>query len=121
MTKVEQKKSNKQIAMEKKLERRAKRNKKCHVMKEGQEDICRFVTIKFQVFVKEDNDYKRVGSEIANGLQIQNKVYLNNGRYKLINRKSARIIEKHEGIPDWANERLTKRYESFIKSREDIN
>lgn len=121
MAEVEQKKSKKQLAIEGRMNKRKKRNKKCHTIKEGQEDICRFVTIKFQVFVEEDGSYKRVGSEIANGLQIQNKVYLNNGRYKLINRKSARIIEKHEGIPDWANERLTKRYESFIKSREDIN
>ena len=92
-----------------------KRNaEKRNSIKPEQEDICRFVTIRYEVIKRINGKYKRVGSDIVNGLQIKNRVYKTDGSYKLINGKGIKIQKKFDSIPEWATEDLIKKYEGFL-------
>lgn len=93
-----------------------KKAKKCHEIKPGQENMCCFVTINYQVIERVNGKYKRTGSKTENGLQIKNRVYLLNGKYKLINSKSLRIKKKFNEIPEWATEELINKYNEFIQN-----
>lgn len=93
-----------------------KKAKKCHEIKPGQENMCCFVTINYQVIERVNGKYKRTGSKTENGLQIKNRVYLLNGKYKLINSKSLRIKKKFDEIPEWATEELINKYNEFIQN-----
>jgi len=93
-----------------KLKKKAiKRNQ----VKEDQENICRFITITYQVIEKVNNKYKRTGSKTVNGLQIENKVYLVDNSYKFINSKGVRIKECFNEIPGWASKQLIEKYEKY--------
>lgn len=92
-----------------------KRNaEKRNTIKPEQENICRFITIRYEVIKKINGKYKRVGSDTVNGLQIKNRVYTTNGSYKLINGKGVTIKKKFDTIPEWATEDLIKKYEEFL-------
>ena len=94
-----------------------KRNKfiKASKIKEGQEELCRFVTIEYQIIKKVNGKYRRIGSKTENGLQVKNKVYLINGKYKMANSGSLRVTKKYDQIPEWATEELIVKYKQFYK------
>lgn len=98
---------------DKKLQKKAKKRAE---IKPSQLNICRFVTIRYEVIERVNGKYRRTGNQIVNGLQIKNKVYLNNGHYKLINSKSVKIMNTYTSIPEWANEHLLSLYDSHKKS-----
>lgn len=90
--------------------KRANNNKKMRKVKKGQENICRFVWIEYMIFHKvngKTRPFKTVGNV---GLQIANKVYMNDGKYKFVNNKNLRITKIYEYIPDISNDLLIKKY-----------
>ncbi|MDF2950697.1 MAG: hypothetical protein K0S18_280 [Anaerocolumna sp.] len=92
-----------------------KKAQKRMVIKSNQISLCRFITIRWELIERINGKYQRTGNEKANGLQIKNKVYLINGKYKFINSKSIKILKTYSGVPDWANEYLTGLYNSHIE------
>ncbi|WP_455793001.1 hypothetical protein [Clostridium butyricum] len=92
-----------------------KNAKKRSVIKPEQENLCRFVTINYQVIERINGKFKRTGNKTENGLQIKNRVYLLNGKYKLVNNKGLRIKRKFETIPEWATDELIQKYKELKK------
>ena len=90
--------------------------KKCHEIKEEQENICRFVVITYQVIERINGKYRRTGEITVKGLQIKNRVYLTDGGYKLINGKGVRIKKHFDTIPEWATDELIKKHEQFLNN-----
>lgn len=90
----------------------AKRN----TVKPDQIHICRFVEIRYQIIQKINGTFKRIGAENVRGLQIRNRVYLNSGKYKLINNKGTKIIKIYDDVPEWANDDLKTRYKDFCNN-----
>lgn len=88
--------------------------KNMNTIKDGQENVCRFISISYEVIKKVKGKYKRIGSKKVNGLQIKNKVYLVDGRYKMINNKNIRIIKIFDGIPEWSTDELIYKYNNFM-------
>ncbi len=79
-----------------------------------QKNICTFVKFKYQVFEQKSNgNFKRIGKDYNKGLQIENKIYLENGKYKYVNGTSLKIIYKYPDVPDWASENLITMYNNF--------
>lgn len=95
----------------------AKNLKNMNTVKEGQEDVYRFISISYQIIKKVNGKYKRLGSKKVNGLQIKNKVYLVNGKYKMINNKNTRIVKIFDDVPEWATDELIYRYYNFMSSK----
>lgn len=77
---------------------------------ESQENVCQFVTMRYEVVERINGKYKRTGNKTINGLQIKNRVYLDEEHYKLINSKSVKIIQIWNDVPEWANEELIAKY-----------
>lgn len=96
--------------------KRRKNTKKRNTVKPEQENLCRFIDIKFQVIERINGKFKRTGASVASGLQIRNRLYMNDGHYKLINNKGTKIVRVYEDIPEWANENLISQYEEFLNS-----
>ena len=92
--------------------------KDMNTVKDGQENVCRFISISYEVIKKVKGKYKRIGSKKVNGLQIKNKVYLIDGRYKMINNKNIRIIKIFDGIPEWSTDELIYKYKNFMRLKE---
>lgn len=95
----------------------AKNLKNMNTVKEGQEYVCRFISISYQIIKKVNGKYKRLGSKKVNGLQIKNKVYLVNGKYKMINNKNTRIVKIFDDVQEWATDELIYRYYNFMSSK----
>ena len=100
----------------KKKVRLEKADKKRRTVKPTQVNLCRFITIRYEVFEKINDRYKRTGSQHVNGLQIENKIYLGKGRYKYLNSHSVKIKKVYQGIPHWASEELVNLYIKTIKN-----
>ena len=96
--------------------KRAKNSKKAQSIKATQIGLCKFVCYKEQVIKRINGKYKRIGEQKGKGLQIENKIFLEDGSYKLLNRKSIKVTMEYEGIPEWANDILVKKYEIFKQS-----
>lgn len=92
---------------DKKLKKKAQKRTE---IKPGQENVCRFVTIRYEVIERVSGKYKRTGNQVVNGLQIKNKVILPDGHYKMINSKSVKILKIYSQIPEWANDNLKHLY-----------
>lgn len=88
--------------------------KKCNEIKEDQKNLCRFVSITYDIIRKVNGKYKYLGKEQANGLQIQNRVYLLNGKYKMVNGKSVKVNKIFYDVPSWANEELINKYRQVL-------
>lgn len=87
-----------------------KKAQKRNTIKESQADICRFVTIRYEVIEKVNGKFRRTGNKTVSGLQIKNKVYLLNGHYKMLNSKCVKIMKIWTDIPDWADESLINKF-----------
>lgn len=83
-------------------------------VKEEQKNLCRFITITYEVIERVNGKYKRTGSNKANGLQIENKVYLNDGGFKFVNSKSVHVKKCFDIIPNWVSEQLIEKYQRTI-------
>ncbi len=86
---------------------------KRNTIKPDQEKICRFVEIQWEVIERVNGRYRHTGRDYGKGLQIKNRVYLLEGKYKLVNNKGLRITKKYENIPEWATEDLIDRFNNF--------
>lgn len=85
-----------------KIERKAliqKRVKKARQLKDGQENIDRWIKYKKQKFAKVNHRMKRVGEETGIGHQIGNRCYKDDGTYYLVNINSFRIIKAYDRDP----------------------
>lgn len=87
-----------------------KKRDKRNSIKEGQENVCRFVDIKWEMIERINGKYRHTGTRQGRGLQVRNRVYLTDGHYKLINSKSVRITKIYGEVPEWATDELIKRY-----------
>lgn len=96
--------------------KREKRFKQAREIKPEQENICRFVNFRNTVHRKANGKYIHPQIEHLQGLQVKNRFYYikdNDVAYVLINKHSAGVTKVHEGIPDWADDRLIKKYNNF--------
>jgi len=92
---------------QKKLEKNCqKRNEK----KECQVGLVRFIDISWEVIERVNGKYKHIGRKSGQGLQIENRVFLLDGHYKMVNSKAMKITKIYDGIPDWATEELREKY-----------
>lgn len=91
-----------------------KHNKKMRILKDDQEDLCRFVTVGSQQFKRVKGKWKHKGGKKMSGLQIENKVYLQNGKYKFINNSNVKVLKEFKDIPHWATEELIERYKNYL-------
>ena len=92
---------------------------KRNIIKPEQENLCRFVKIRYQDIQKINGKFKRIVTKSASGLQIRNRLYLDNGHYKLINNKGTNITQIYDNIPEWASEALKDKYKKFHEQMED--
>lgn len=97
--------------------RRNKLNKKAKKraeIKECQKDLVCFVEYSELVIERINGKYRRpTTSIVGRGLQIQNKIFLENGRYKMVNRSSLKITKRYNEIPDWANQKQKEMYHKY--------
>lgn len=98
--------------LDKKKKRQMKAVKKREKIKPEQENLCRFVEVRYEVFERKPNgNYRHSGNAFAKGLQIRNKVYFQGGKYKYVNRNSLKIIRTYQDVPEWASVELVELYE----------
>lgn len=91
--------------------------KKCNEIKEDQLNLCRFVSIKYEDIQRINGKYRHLGSINADGLQIKNRVYLLDGKYKMVNGKSVKVKKIYDDIPTWATSELIEKYNKFNKEK----
>lgn len=92
---------------QKKLEKnRKKRNEK----KPNQLGLVRFVALQWEVIERVNGKYRHTGRQTGQGLQVENRVYLLDGHYKMVNSRAVKITKKYAGIPEWATEDLIEKY-----------
>lgn len=57
---------------------------------------------------------KPTRTEKGSGLQIKNKIYMEDGTYKFVNRSTLKVTKQYPDIPEWANEYLKNLYQKSI-------
>lgn len=80
-------------------------------MCEEEKDICRYVRIRYTDTSCYNGRMVSKGKEEALGLQVNDKIYLTDGRYKRVSTKGLKIIEVFSEIPEWSTCELRQRYE----------
>lgn len=90
-----------------------------NALKEGQETILVWVLFKHKVIERINGKYKHVGTKEGQGLQVRNRIYLNNGTYKLVNAKTLSITRKFEEVPAWANDTLIEKYNKELQKQQE--
>ncbi len=97
-----------------KLERQKRKHekflKKMDDIKPEQIGLVRFVDFRIEKIELVDGKYQHTGREFGHGLQIENRIFLDGMNYKMVNRKSLKIINAYENVPDWATEELKEKY-----------
>lgn len=78
--------------------------------------LVRFVDFNWIEIAKVNGKFKPIGTRFGQGLQVENRVYLADGHYKMVNSHSFKIIRKYEGIPDWASDELKTKYTAKMKA-----
>lgn len=97
-----------------KLNKQARKRAK---VKSDQVGLVCFVTFSEKIIEKVNGKYRHpTRTEHGNGLQIGNKIYLSNGRYKMVNRRTLKITKRYQGVPDWANPWLESVYQKNLSS-----
>ena len=88
-----------------------KQAKKRAEVKSDQVGLVCFVDFKEKIIERINGKYRHpTRTECGRGLQIGNKVYLENGRYKMVNRSTLTITKRYQGIPGWAPQSLVSAY-----------
>ena len=81
------------------------------MVKPEQVDLVCFVDFSVKVIERVNGKYRHpTRVEYGKGLQIKNKIYLPNGRYKMVNRTTLKITKRYMDTPEWANEYLIDLY-----------
>ena len=95
------KKLNKGMQIRKnKLDKKAK--KRAEIKPEQKGLVC-FVEYSEKIIERVNGKYRRpTSSQSGRGLQVENKILLADGRYKMVNRTSLRITKRYDCIPEWA-------------------
>ncbi len=88
-----------------------KARKKRYEKKPEQIGLVRFVFLQWEVIERVNGKYRHTGRQIGRGLQVENRVYLTERSFKLINSKSVKITRKFRGVPEWASEELKAMYQ----------
>ena len=100
-----------------------KKKKKRETVKDSQVGLCRFILFKNTRIEKVNGCFTYLGTVKIEGLQIENKLYYDdeNGkpRYVYINKHGAKVLQRFNGVPDWASDRLRKKYENYMKALAD--
>ncbi len=98
--------------------RRNKLNKKIQKraeIKPEQENLVCFVDFSVKVIEKMGGKYRKpTRTEKGSGLQIKNKIYMEDGTYKFVNRSTLKVTKQYPDIPEWANEYLKNLYQKSI-------
>lgn len=91
-----------------KLTRQAKKRAE---VKEEQKDLVRFVEFNEQIIERINGKYRHpTRAESGRGLQIKNRIYLESGSYKMVNRSTLKITRVYENVPEWAESHLRELY-----------
>ena len=90
--------------------KRANNNAKMRKTKPEQKNACRFIVIEYLVFKHVSGKLRPFENRTEVALQIGNKAYLNNGKYKFVNNKNLHIVRELKGIPRNINKDLVKLY-----------
>ena len=94
-----------------------KKAKKRAEVKPEQENLVCFVEYSEKIIERINGKYRRpTESRTGRGLQIQNKIFLADGRYKMVNRTSLKITKRYEIIPEWATQKQIDMYDQFKAS-----
>lgn len=95
-----------------------KKAQKRTTVKPSQENLVRFVTFEEKVIERINGKYRHpTTTRTGRGLQIENKVYLENGQHKLVNRTTFKIKKIYDDIPQWATEHLIFLYQKEKSKR----
>lgn len=78
--------------------------------------LVQFVDFKWMEIAKVNGKFKLIGTRFGQGLQVENRVYLADGHYKLVNNRGFSFVRKYDGIPDWATDELKAKYAAKIKA-----
>lgn len=112
---MEEKKKNKGIEIRDR--KRAKNRKKMATVKDNQIGLCCFAIYKEKEIKRQSGKYKPTGRYIEyRGLQIENKLYLDDGKHKLVNRSTMQLVQKFKAIPQWASPYLLQMYRENVKT-----
>lgn len=96
---------------------RAKKRAKMHTVKPYQLDMCRFVECSYATYEYYNHSNQYAGREDGQGLQIRNRVYLLDGKYKFVNNKSFHLKKAYDAIPEWATQELIDKYNKFMEDK----
>lgn len=98
-----------------------KNKKKAKNIAEKQQGIICFIDFKCHEFGRISGKWSHLGVLYNQGLQINNRVYFEDGAYKLVSGRDAKVIKKYNVIPDWANEFLIDKYNNAMGKRKSID
>lgn len=90
--------------------KKSKLAKKAHSMKPEQIELCQFVDLQSSSFSRMNGKTKFTGHVKYHGLQLENRVYLLNGKYKLANARGSKIIKRYDSVPSWATDWMKNQY-----------
>ena len=79
------------------------------------ENIVRFVKVQFTETNRFHGYFVRSAKCETFGLQVNDKIYLVDGRYKCSNGKQLKIVEEYPPYPNWATEELKSMYDQRVK------
>lgn len=88
--------------------------KKMQEIKEEQEHLVRFIECSYADIKKVNGKYKFQKMVVTHGLQIKNRCYLPNGKYKMVNNRGFRIKYVYNTIPEWADDVLVSMYKDAL-------
>lgn len=93
--------------------KRKKNNVNMRQIKSNHTDICRFVQFEYMTFKQVNGKTRPDRTVVEVGLQIANKIFLNDGKYKFVNNKNLRIKKIFDDIPDAATEQMKELYKKY--------
>ena len=80
--------------------------------KKGTENIIRFVKVQFTETNRFHGYFVSSAKCETFGLQVNDKIYLVDGRYKCSSGKQLKIVEEYPPYPEWVTEELREKYDN---------
>lgn len=96
------------------LTKKDRKRKKRYTVTKSQVNKVQFVEIKYMTFKRINGKNRADKLAFGKGLQVENKVYLINGKMKWFNSSKTRITKKYKEVPEWANDYLLKCYHAAL-------
>ena len=91
-----------------------KQAKKRATVKPNQVGLIGFVEYSERIIERINGKYRHpTKTQHGHGLQVENKIYLPNGKYKLVNRSTLKITKRYQNIPEWADTNLLDKYKQI--------